>query len=69
MPAGNLLEHREAAHAIAAELRLDVNVVDDRGRKHEAATQQAGVALQLPLGRRGDRRSLFFSSHNLYLCF
>ncbi len=66
VPGGDLLEQREAAHSIAAKLGLDVDVVDDRRRKHEAAAQQAGVALQFLLGRRGDRRSLLLFRHDLY---
>ena len=31
VPARNLLEHREAAHAVPSELGLDVDVVDDLG--------------------------------------
>src|SRR5437899_6962362 len=37
VPAGDLFEQREAAHAIAAEFRFYMNVVDDCGREHEAA--------------------------------
>ncbi len=68
VPGRDFLEQRESAHAIATELGLYMDVVDDRRRKHEAAAQQVGVALQLFLGRRGDRRSLLFFCHDLCLC-
>src|SRR5690606_22712797 len=59
VPARDLLEQREAAHAIAAELRLYVDVVDDVRRKYEAAAEQAGVPLRLALLGRGRRGPLF----------
>ena len=41
----DLLEHREAAHAVAAELGLDVDVVDDLGREDAALPEELRVAL------------------------
>ena len=67
VPGRDLLEQREAAHAIAAELALDMDVVDDLRREHEAAAEQAGVALQLRLFCRSRRRRLLLSCHDLSL--
>ncbi len=46
IPGRDLLEHREAAHAIATELRLDVNVVDDLGREQKALSEPVARALR-----------------------
>ena len=52
VPARDLLEQREAAHAIAAELALDVDIVDDFGREERAVAEHMRVAAELVLGRR-----------------
>jgi hypothetical protein len=48
VPMRDLLEQREAAHAVAAELRLDVDVVDDLGRE-DAALARGGWCRRLGL--------------------
>ena len=44
VPARNLLEHRHAAHAVAAELGLDMDVVDHLRREQEILTKDVPVA-------------------------
>ncbi len=55
VPVRDLLEQREAPHAIAAELRLDMDVVHHLGGEDAALAQAVGVALRL-LHRLGLRR-------------
>jgi hypothetical protein len=45
VPVRDLLEQREAPHAVTPELRLDVNVVDHLGGEDPTLAQRAGVAL------------------------
>ena len=51
VPVRDRLEHREAAHPVAAELGLDVNVVDDLAGEDPAPPENARVALRLGGGR------------------
>ena len=69
VPAGNLLEQREAAHAIAAELSLDVDVVDDVRREHEAPPSKLVFRLELLLRRRRRGRRLLCLRHVLSRSF
>ena len=48
VPAGKLLEHREAAHPVAAELGLHVDVVDHLGREDRAASDHLAPRRSLP---------------------
>ena len=59
VPMRDLLEEREAAHAVAAELRLDMDVVDHLGREDAAMPEQALVARRL-LHRLRLRRDFLF---------
>ncbi len=54
VPMGNLLEQREAAHAVAAELRLDVDVVDDLGSENLRTTEDVFPAFGRRAGKRGE---------------
>ena len=50
VPMRNLLEQREAAHAVAAELRLHMDVVDDLRRENLALAQDEALRLGRSLG-------------------
>ena len=65
VPGRDFLEQREAAHAVAAELGLDVDVVDHLGREHEALAQAVGVALGIAAFRlRLSLRLRAFGGHD-----
>ncbi len=56
VPMRNLLEQRESAHAIAAELGLDVDVVDDLGREDLRTAEKIFAAFGGRGGERGKTR-------------
>ena len=65
VPTRDLLEQREAAHAIAAELALDVDVIHDLGSEDAAVAEHMRVSAELLLGRRHRHRRLLFLRHGL----
>ena len=46
VPVGDFLEQRHAAHAVAAQLGFDVNVVDHMGRENKGISQPVGIAVE-----------------------
>src|SRR2546421_997352 len=60
VPAGDFLEQREAAHAVAAELALDMDVIDDLRREQGAPAEHMRVAAELLFRRRYPGRGPLF---------
>ncbi len=58
VPVRDLLEHREAAHPVAAELGLHVDVVDDLRREDPAVPELRGWRTRLPWGLLEDELAL-----------
>ena len=67
VPVRDLLEQREAAHAVAAELRLDMDVVDDFRREDLTLAEDEALRLGRGLGAVPASCSVLPSQHQLLL--